>query len=61
MCTAACLNVHAASLAVPQVIRGDNQKNAVLAVKVFYDLHKSFRNVFEPQFMAFVEFVAQVG
>lgn len=46
---------------MPQVIRGDNQKNAVLAVKVFYDLHKSFRNVFEPQFMAFVEFVAQVG
>lgn len=43
-----------------QVIRSDNQKNAVLGVKVFLDLHKSFRNSFEPQFMAFVEFVGQV-
>jgi hypothetical protein len=41
----------------PQVIRSDNQKNAVLGVKVFLDLHKSFRASFEPQFMAFVEFV----
>jgi len=43
------------------VIRADNQKNAVMGVKVFLDLHKSFRASFEPQFMAFVEFVGQVG
>lgn len=42
-----------------QVIRADNQRNAALAVKAFLDLHKSFRNAFEPQFNAFVEFASQ--
>jgi hypothetical protein len=41
-------------------VRSDNQKNAVLGVKVFLDLHKSFRASFEAQYMAFVDFVGQV-
>ncbi|KIZ04105.1 transformation/transcription domain-associated protein [Monoraphidium neglectum] len=41
------------------IVRSDNQKNAVLGVKVFLDLHKSFRASFEAQYMAFVDFVGQ--
>ncbi len=42
------------------VLRSDGQANALLALKTFCDLHRNFRQAFEPQLAGFFDFVVQV-
>lgn len=42
-------------------LRDDNQDNAVHAIKVVFDLHKSYRTALEPQAAQLLEFVVTVG
>lgn len=45
---------------VLRVILEDNEDNAVYSVKLYLELHRSFRQLFEPQVQPFLEFVSKL-
>jgi phosphatidylinositol kinase/protein kinase (PI-3 family) len=43
-----------------QVLREDNEENAVTAIHIIFDLHKTFRPTLEPAVQPFLDFVRQL-
>ena len=42
-----------------RVVRGDNEENGVLGLRIAFDLHKNFRPALESSVAAFFDFVVQ--
>jgi len=43
-----------------QILRTDNEENAVLALKIMIDLHRSYKNVVADQVQPFLDFVFEM-